>query len=49
MRKTVARGLGCHARFSSSGTAASHARAKRHVVTVSYTVEFAFLPIGRAR
>jgi hypothetical protein len=48
-RTTVARCHGCHLRFSSAGTAASHARTKRHIVSVAYSVEFTYLPVGGAR
>ena len=43
-RTAVCTCTGCPATFDSTGTAASHARAARHVVTVNYQTAFSFVP-----
>jgi hypothetical protein len=46
MQRTVkAECTGCQMTFASSGTAASHARASRHVVVIDYWTSFAFVPL----
>jgi hypothetical protein len=45
MRRTIkAECTACEMTFTSTGTAASHARASRHTVVIDYSASFAFVP-----